>query len=453
MKKQWPLLLAAALMMGAPSTFVSCGDDDPDPSSKPTDPSNPSNPDDPGSEPGDNDNVNDKKLTSEAQKQKLEQTAREFMAEVPSSEFKAIQQLATDVNDLYVDNDRFDHSVVTDWFEALVNSHRTFDREDSYTYYTDRYYKRLIYLSQFTGSFKANGNKWTKKDASNLEFEFTDRNNQKCVCTLTTSGNVAKVYVGESWDDEYYDKNDRWVSEINNNYLYVPEHISLKLTQGGTTLVSSQVDIDHSQFAGPEYDLSRDALSTSVTAKVQNFTWVVNRLAHNGVKGSAEVNGYMAKGNTKLVTFEGTVADTKLNDDYELVQGGAAKASVDIMGKVQIKGTCSNVKTFVDYLDKANRNEENESTFKSYVNQANSLIDMGMYFDKGKTQQAKMRLDCFEDGWPGYKYWTCEPVLVFDDGSSYSTFEAFFDEVSFRKVIDLFNDLLRGYEDMVDDFE
>ena len=108
------------------------------------------------------------------------------------------------------------------------------------------------------------------------------------------------------------------------------------------------------------------------------------------------------------------------------------------------------MKTFADYLDKADQFEENESQFKSYVNQANSLLNLGIYFNGGSMRQAKVQLECFEDGYANWKYWTYEPVLVFDDNSTYSTFTAFFNETSFREVINSFEDLVRSYEKLIE---
>lgn len=443
MKKRWTFLLALPLLLGTPTMMTSCGDDDPDPSGNPNNPETPSNPNQPG-----NGNT---KLDSESQKQKLQKTAENFMNEVPANEFRNLSQLANYVNDQYLENDNYKNDVVTDWFEDVLNANVSFDKTGyESSYWREDYYKRIITLSQFKGKFVAEGKGWKKSDAKDLQFEFKDQNNQTCVLTVQTSGNVVKVYVGDTWDDDYQNSNGQWVEKIHENYVYVPEVITTSLTQGGNTLVSAKVEIDHSKFNGPEYDLTKDALSTKATATVNDFTWVVERASHNGTEGSAYVKASMSKAGKKLVALEASVADTKMNNDGDLLQGGAAKVSVDILGQVQIKGTCSNVKKFADYLEEADDNDENESMFKSYVNQANSLLDIGMYFDGGKTRQCKLRIDSFEDGYSSWKYWTYEPVLVFDDDSTYSTFTAFFNESSFRNVINMFEDLIRSYENLVD---
>lgn len=450
MKKRWYLLLALPLVLGAPTVLSSCGDDEPDPIEKPNNPDTPNTP-------GDN-NQGETKLDSESQKLKLQATAQKFMKEVPADEMRNLSQLADYVNDAYIDNSKFSNDVVTDWFEKLIDSNLSPDgKEDISNYWSKEYYKRIIELSQFKGKFVAGKGGWTKSNAEDLQFEFKDQNGITCVLTLKTSGKTAKVYVGETWGDCYSEKieeinREYWksVDVIEKNYVYVPEHITTTLLQGGNTLVSAEVNIDHSQFLGPEYDLSKDAVSTNATVKINNYVWVVDRAAHNGKEGSAYVKGSMSKAGKTLVSFEASAADTKLDEDGELLQGGAAKVSVNILDEVQIKGTCSNVKTFADYMDKADQFEENESQFKSYVNQANSLLNLGIYFNDGSMRQAKVQLECFEDGYAYDKYWTYEPVLVFDDNSTYSTFTAFFNETSFREVINSFEDLVRSYEKLIE---
>lgn len=448
MKKRWYLLLALPLVLGAPTMLSSCGDDEPDPIEKPNNPDTPNTP-------GDN-NQGETKLDSESQKLKLQATAQKFMKEVPADEMRNLSQLADYVNDAYIDNSNFSNDVVTDWFKKLIDSNLSFDRkEDINNYWREEYYKRIIELSQFKGKFVAGKEGWTKSNADDLQFEFKDQNGITCVLTLKTSGKTAKVYVGETWGDCKYEPTidgeySKRVDVIEKNYVYVPEHITTTLLQGGNTLVSAEVNIDHSQFSGPEYDLSKDAVSTNATVKINNYVWVVDRAAHNGKEGSAYVKGSMSKAGKTLVSFEASAADTKLDEDGELLQGGAAKVSVNILDEVQIKGTCSNVKTFADYMDKADQFKENESQFKSYVNQANSLLNLGIYFNGGSMRQAKVQLECFEDGYANWKYWTYEPVLVFDDNSTYSTFTAFFNETSFREVINSFEDLVRSYEKLIE---
>ena len=63
-----------------------------------------------------------------------------------------------------------------------------------------------------------------------------------------------------------------------------------------------------------------------------------------------------------------------------------------------------------------------------------------------------MRFEPFIDEmWNGTTYWTAEPVIVFFDGSSYSTFSAFFNESDLKTVINSFKKLANRYAELVDE--
>ncbi len=445
MKKFFTYVLAAGLMLSSPMlVFSSCGDDDPADNSNGGDDSGVVVP-------------NDRALTSYEQKQKLESIAKELMNKVPSSDFNDLTNLASYVKQHYVENDAFDHSAVTDWFDDLIDgctdfvSHKT---ENHYGWYEDvTYYNRLITLSNFTGHFTAGSNKWSYSKANDLQFEFTDENGQQCVLSIKQEGNVKKAYITD--EDDWYDYNYEGNNSIEyiNRYKYyvnVPERVVVTLTQGGATRVSSVTKIDISQFNGPEYDLSRDGVDLTTTNTVNDYTWTVERAAFSGTKGTASLKGYMKKGDTVMFSIDASGEGLKLTSDDELKEAGTVKVNVDVLGKMQIKATCSNPKELSRLLDKANQNDEDQRTFESCIAQANSLIDCTVYYDGKSVEQAKVKFEAFkESGY--YSYYYYEPALFFNDNSSYAvSFDDYFDETSFKSVIDMFEDLLRGYERLGD---
>ena len=46
--------------------------------------------------------------------------------------------------------------------------------------------------------------------------------------------------------------------------------------------------------------------------------------------------------------------------------------------------------------------------------------------------------------------WSIRPVIILSDGSQASTFEDYFDEREFKKLINTFQALMDDYEEMVD---
>ena len=444
MKKSWTLMLAAGLLLSAPTALLtSCGDDDPS--------------DSPGS--GDvvdnGGTVDDAKLTPSQSKSRMETVAKNLMNQVDSRNFSTLSELC---NDLSATIDDMDNDNVSHWAQDLFESMSVQTGNPiEETYYSRYTYDRLIVLSQFHGRFTAENGQWTyDKTPTNLEFLIKDASGNLCTLSVTPSGNTKKVYMGEDWDENgvyvgnghYY-----WEEDVYSNYVMVPEHIQVKLTQGNSTRAEVKVDIDQSQFVGPEYDLSKDGVSTTATIKVEDYSLTINRAMHSGSEGSAEVNGSMSKSGQVLVEFSAKAINTKFNSHEELTTGGPVEAYVNILGQMQLRGTCSNVKTFVDYLEKADdvSEETNGTAYKNYINQANQLINAGIYFDNGKTQQASVKLMCFKDEYNGgrYVYWYSEPGIYFDDNTSYAMGD-YFNRDNFGSVIDMFERLLHGYEDLFD---
>jgi hypothetical protein len=147
--------------------------------------------------------------------------------------------------------------------------------------------------------------------------------------------------------------------------------------------------------------------------------------------------------------------DDDLEEDFENANAKNTYINVDIMGKLQVQGKVSNARKMYEYWEEADDNRYEESTYKSYINQVNSLANIKMFFDGKSTAQAYVIMEPFykESDWNGSKYWEAEPVICFFDGSSYSSFEAFFNESDFRNIIDQFEKLFEEYTDIVESFD
>lgn len=457
MKKHFIYMLAASLVLAAPAvTFTSCGDDDPEeiPGGGGGDDADDVLPNEPSAQ---------NPLTSHEQKQKLEAIAKGFMAQVPSSDFNGLADLSSYIYNHYVDNDRFDHSVVTNWFDTVLKGMTKFvtnkKGSDGYGWLQDcNYYNRLIMLSDFKGHFTAGANKWTRAEANDLQFIFTDQDGKQCVLSVKQEGSVKKAYITEDEDyrDYVYDSSTGTGVEYVDKYKYyvnVPERVIVTLTQDGVTRVNSVTKIDHSKFNGPEYDLSRDGVDVSTTTSVNDYSWIIDRAGYSAQEGKVAVKGCMKKGNVTLISFEASGAGLKLtNDDVQKV--GSVNVSVDVMGKMQIKATCANAMDFNRWIEEAYDNCENQRKFESCIAQANSLLDCKVYYDGTKVEQASVKLEVFKESDYYEDYWDFEPAIYFNDNSSYGiSFEDYFDETSFKSVIDTFESLLRGYEKLGKKFE
>lgn len=467
MKKLVSLLLIGSVF-SLSSALVSCGGDDDSVDSPIVNP-DPIVPEEPSK---------NEAMTPLEQKEYLDVIARGFMDKTPASDFNEISKLCNHISNTYTDN--YDWDEVGDWgseiFESLKESLGTTDKEQEkyswgeYNYiYTN--YKALVMASNFKGQFKAIGNKWELSKADDLQFIFSDQYGKECVLKLVTSGNVKKVFIGniDEWVDYNYDySNDYYIS---NDYydrtqltVGVPENIVVTLTQGGSQVVKVTVKLNIGDLSNDKFDLSKNQLTASTLVELNNgYKFNVSQVAYNG-NNKTSVSFDMSKNGESLasVAFSSDISGIPSCNIDAMVSGNIDEedfnnsnmknvyVKLDIMGKLQIQGTLSDVRKFTDYINEADDNDDDEKTFKSYVNQANSLANFNLFYDGKSTKQATVTLEAFEEeSWNGMKYWYMEPMLNFYDGSSYSTFDAFFNDKDFKSVIDAFEKLADNYASLI----
>ena len=467
MKKLVSLLLIGSVF-SLSSVLVSCGGDDDSVDSPIVNP-DPIVPEEPSK---------NEAMTPLEQKEYLDVIARGFMDKTPASDFNEISKLCNHISNTYTDS--YDWDEVGDWgseiFESLKESLGTTDKEqekDSWGEYNYIYtnYKALVMASNFKGQFKAIGNKWELSKADDLQFIFSDQHGKECVLKLVTSGNVKKVFIGniDEWVDYNYDySNDYYIS---NDYydrtqltVGVPENIVVTLTQGGSQVVKVTVKLNIGDLSNDKFDLSKNQLTASTLVELNNgYKFNVSQVAYNG-NNKTSVSFDMSKNGESLasVAFSSDISGIPSCNIDAMVSGNIDEedfnnsnmknvyVKLDIMGKLQIQGTLSDVRKFTDYINEADDNDDDEKTFKSYVNQANSLANVNLFYDGKSTKQATVTLEAFEEeSWNGMKYWYMEPMLNFYDGSSYSTFDAFFNDKDFKSVIDAFEKLADNYASLI----
>lgn len=464
MKKNLLKLLGLLFTIVMCTSFSSCGGDDND---DPTVPEKPINPVEPSK---------DNAKSSLEQKEYLETVALEFMDMMPSSDFREMGELAKFIKDNYCD--RYNWNNVENWandaFEAAreaVGAKSTESKTKwgvTYNYiYTN--YNAVLLASNFTGHFTARNGRWFFEKADDLQFFFTDKHGQECVLKLETGGNVKKVYLlnieDMKWSD--YDSHDYYYDRTK-CAIGVPERIVVSLTQGSSLVVRTTINIDLGSITNEELDISKNSITVSALVELNNgYKFDVSRVVYTA-NTKASVAFTMSKNGTPLVTL-GVSADlydipsvnvsafssksfNGKDYDFDSANGKNAYVKLDILGKVQIQGTLLDVRKYIDYLEEANNNNRSESTYKSYINQANSIADINLFYDGNNVKQAAIKLEPFaNEKWNGRTYWETEPVIFFYDGSLYSTFEAFFNEKDFKKVVETFKTLANKYADIVDE--
>ena len=379
-------------------------------------------------------------LTCDQQKQKLEAVAKEFMSYYHASNFQNVEDLLDYAQYTYND-DKYDCDKVFSWWDNCFDAITKLNSSEGYT----NNYSRIYAASNFKGHFNANTTtkRWDYTPASDLQFSFKDKEGKTCTATLNTSGNTKRVYIDESSE---YNWDPRASISSNNyykNYIEIPENINIALTRDGSIIASINITTNLSRMNSD--NLSKGSYSATCKINVNDFCMTFSKIYYS--PANAEVILTMEKGSKTLVSMSAS-ANYSMNNNIQDTNVNSVNLSLDILGEVRLKGTCSNLSNFTNYIDNANKNDENESNYKSYISQANDLINIGIYYGND-IKQASMNLEPFQKDSYYEKYWYCEPVIKFSDGTSYSTFEAFFDETSFKDVIDNFEGLINEYEKML----
>ena len=385
MKKLVSLLLIGSVF-SLSSALVSCGGDDDSVDSPIVNP-DPIVPEEPSK---------NEAMTPLKQKEYLDVIARGFMDKTPASDFNEISKLCNHISNTYTDN--YDWDVVGDWgseiFESLKESLGTTNKEQEkyswgeYNYiYTN--YKAVVMASNFKGHFKAIGNKWELSKADDLQFIFSDQYGKECVLKLETSGNVKKVFIGNI--DEWVDYNSDYTNDyyISNDYydrtqltVGVPENIVVTLTQGGSQVVKVTVKLNIGDLSNDKFDLSKNQLTASTLVELNNgYKFNVSQVVYKG-NNQTSVSFDMSKNGESLasVAFSSDISGIPSCNIDAMVSGNIDEedfnnsnmknvyVKLDIMGKLQIQGTLSDVRKFTDYINEADDNDDDEKTFKSDVN-------------------------------------------------------------------------------------
>lgn len=416
-------------------------------------------------------------LTPDEQKEKLEQIAKNLLNEVKPADFEHIGSLL-DYVQLTYDED-YDWDAVDKWGQKAFDDALEFVNQTEEVVWESEYgkdiaiydnYKSLIMASNYTGHFIAEGMRWVYSKADDLQFIFKDANGKQCILKLVTSGAVKKVHLLniDDWRDyesdynndysiykEYYDRTQYTVG--------LPEKIEVSLTQDGKNVMIATANINLKNIVGEEFDLSKTSVSVTSSLDFCNgYKMIVSQAAYDANKGAA-CTATLQKGEVALVTcavsgsIEG-LPNVNLaafgsgnydDEDFDNANAKEAWLKIDVMGKAQIQGHVKNLRNLSDYLDAADDNCENEAKFKSYLKNANNELEIHLFYDNSDKTQAQVTLGAFEEEDWGYKYWGYEPLMNFYDGSSYSPFGSFFDEIYFREVVNLFERIVEEFEDMV----
>lgn len=375
-------------------------------------------------------------------KKSLQTTADELLSKVDVNEFEDVKQIFDAAKEWNFDDDK----VVSNWFESakdacLLSSTKDFE-------------KYLWQASNFVGEFtldSKNGWKQTVKGGNKLVFKFNDAKNNPCVLTVEASKEGAEIH-HNAFDDKDFDWNyengyyTEYETITQENRFYLPKKTQVTLTQNGKSKVSATVNANIN--TGAEIDLSKDAIDVTTETIVGDYKAVVSKASYKQGK-SAESKATLYKGKETLITVSGN-ANGNVTKDGEGSTVGKVNIQVDVLGKANVVVAVNDVDMLNDNLNKAADSYRDKAAMEKYLANANKLLNANLYLENSKNSSAVLKYKAVADGsWNGTSYWDYETVMLFADGSEYSV-DSYFNEKSFKSVVDKINDIIDDFCNMFD---
>lgn len=386
-------------------------------------------------------------------KEDFQNIALELRNEFKASDFENIMDLAEYISKEYAD---YYIGYAEDWFEECMDGlWREIERGDNY-----EIYESIYKLSVFKGKWVANKDSmcWQRSEASNLSLHVQDQYGNPCEVTLTTSGKTKRVHVFDEedyWGNGQYDENGYWYYEEYQSteriYFEVPENVNLVLKQNGKKLAEVVINVDLSSMSGQDFNLAKDKYNVKANVYFNGYSLNLENAYYENNKESKAIASFKHGNKTLLsasLTATPEIYVTNFEEDWEEddINFKNNVLSINILNKLELKGTCNDLKPLVEIID---------SEFDEHTDsKINKHLKINAYFYGSKVSTAKIEFESIEDGyydeWEGryYPYWELSPIIEFNDYSRHSL-EDFFNEDDFQTTINAFESLLREFEDLV----
>ena len=444
MKNKLLLLASAFAITFGQLTMVSCGNND-SPSSSESKEDEKDNEKDEGEGSG---------LTPLEQKQYLEKTGLELVNHLQAEEIQNLSDIGVYFMEHYVYSRQYDTDALDDHITDVVKNLTTSIGDERSGHYLYHLYKVIYSATAFNGHYNAGATGWEYTPAEDLRITFKGNANKDYIVKISTSGEAGTVYITDYKYNYGYYQDEAYRDYI---YLTLPKHAEVTFTENGKTLVNILLNASISGLINDKVDLASSRVDVNGTINFNNYEIQIDKataqsgneseikmqmnhvgemLISSQIKATATIHG-----NHTMIDKDTDIAD------WENQSAKSISVSLNILNKVQLRGSLKDAVKLAMKLEKANANYTNELDFKAYINDANDLMDIGIYYDNENEHQASVKLMAFSEKSPysGRVYWEAVPVVSFADGSTYSI-EVFFDESDFR-------DLIHAAEALVDDYE
>lgn len=393
-------------------------------------------------------------LDPDTQKQKLEQVANKFIDLFPAKEYEGLIEVSAAFashSDRYFNDESYDWSDLEADFEGIFE--KLYDEKQKSEYKWE--YTYTLFLSNCTGTVTLGKRSAEYESSKDTKLIIEDVEGEDWELTLAYK-NTKTVNFGE-WVDTWYGYEydyDKWeYVEVEYENLYkisveIPESLTFEVKRDGKFFAKVTANFDYS-ISKDGVDYQKDRFAVSVEAEIDDLIFNVNKAEMNSETGDVSWNVSVKKGGMFLFSLavSGHADMVYKEEDGEIVEAEAKSATMNmdfnLLGELQLKGSCSNL---IDFSDLVDAYYENEKDCDRAARKATELLVLNVYYDCTPTVQAHIEVEPVYD----YGEYFLEPVIVFEDGSRYS-FEKYFKERDFKELIDNFEDMIFDYEDMVED--
>jgi hypothetical protein len=408
---------------------------------------------------------------SDKDKEFLESTAKEFVGLFNKDQFKSYTSI-------YNALEKSNANAVSDELEDVIDKLMKTTVEETSVL---KHYRYVFYAAGVKGEYELKSDKkWYRNSAvaDNVHrIIFNDADGRRCVVNVTTSGQEKEVYFYDSnkhVEHGYYDY-DTWRYIVTESYTKkteyrakLPEYIQATVTRGGEQLVFASIRVDLSKIReGMKIDPSKDSFGMSYVLNIKDLV-DISAYTDYAAQGESKA-GFSVSKNGRVILTATALANTALtstslddfndNDKNNLYE---ASFNIDILGKIQLKGTSSNMSTVVNALD-AKTDRYSYESVKSQADRANSAMNIKMYYNGSSRESGWLNfaVDSKEvsvyDHWDSESYssvyvtktkYSLSSAINFADGSSYFV-EKYFTEDAFRSLVDQFNKLYDEVKDQI----
>ena len=336
-------------------------------------------------------------------------------------------------------NKKFNDDKLEKWAEALMETWSRAPRTEGNATIIDTY----VRLSDAKGHFEeqADGT-FTQTDANDFQITVLV-DGEKVTGTFSCTDSTVPVRVSTLNKYEYDYNTDTETVESNYVYVYVPASANLKILRGTSEFASVDLKMSADVKDPTQVNPYTDSATLDATLKIGVYTLSLQKVAYSPTGASAYIK--LLNGDASLITMDAKAGyELDPASNYPIpIKSGNINASLDVMGRIQVKGDIPDVKKFLDAGLASNEKQQDANAFKALVAQLDESFTAAMYFNGDSNPRATLGVEPAIA--EGSSYWYINPVLRFSDGTSYGV-EEYFSEERFSGLMSYTQDWLQGIE-------